>query len=218
MHCVSYTHVGSNKKMKSEIISKIKELGGTFVKGNSLLENIKGVEFNHPLYPHESWGEELYGVDEFYDNHKSLYRKNKDEFYNNLISHFFSNHEIPYGQSFFRKRLFTPLTKGTKDYEEWIDIFEDKEMTDLDEIKKVVGVGKLEFMEIIYSYGFPDGYYVCLSDPNEDNPTVFGTDHELYFQEITNEGTLEDFLNQFYTKEEFTDLVQNYIENEKTDK
>lgn len=201
--------------MKKEILNRILELGGNFKKATTLQEYIEGIEFNHPLYPHELWGHELYGVDDFYDKHNDLYTQDKNGFYERLMIHFFSDHEIPYGQTFYRKRLFTPLTVGTSDYEEWGGDFEDDEMTMLDEIKKVVGNGTLEFMEIAYSYGFPDGYYICLSDPNPENPTVFGTDHEVYFQEITNEGTLEEFLKRFYTKTEFLALVKNYIENEK---
>ncbi len=205
-------------KMKKEILNRIVELGGSFKKGTTLQEYIQGIEFNHPLYPQELWGDELYGIDEFYDKNKHVYEQNKSRFYESLISHFFSDHEMPYGQTFYRKRLFTPLTEGTSDYEEWGCVFEDKEMTDLGEIKKLVGNGKLEFMEIAYSFGFPDGYYICLSDPNPENPTIFGTDHEVYFQEITNEGTFEEFLKQFYTKTEFLEIVENYIENEKKDK
>ena len=86
-------------------------------------------------------------------------------------------------------------------------------MTNLSEIKKVVQNGKLEFVEIAYSYGFPDGYYICLSDPNPENPTVFGTDHEVYFYEITNEGTFEEFLQRFYTKNEFLEVVKKHMDS-----
>ncbi|WP_378184095.1 hypothetical protein [Aquimarina sp. SS2-1] len=204
--------------MKKEILDRITDLGGSFKKGTSLREYIEGIEFKHPLYPKEPWGEELYGVDDFYEKYKDLYEENKKEFYKSLVSHFFSDHEIPYGQTFYRKRIFTPLTKGTNDFNEWGADFEDEEMTNLTEIKKIVGDGTMEFMEIAFSYGFPDGYYICLSDPNPDNPTVFGTDHEVYFEEITNEGTFEEFLNQFYTKKQFLELIKNYIENEKKEK
>lgn len=201
--------------MKVEILNRIQELGGTFKKGNSIREVIEGIEFSHPLYPHELWGNELYGIDEFFDENQVLYKKDKDEFYNSLVAHFFSDHEIPYGQTFYRKRYFTPLTKGSDDYKEWGDIFEDKEMTDLSLIRGVIGNGTLEFMEIAYSYGCPDHYYVCLSDPNPENPVVFGTDHEVYFLEISNEGTFEEFLKQFYSKNEFIELVRTYIESER---
>jgi len=204
--------------MKKELLNRIQELGGTVSEGNSLQEIIEGISFSHPLYPEELWGHELYGIDEFYDKNKETYQQDKNEFYEKLIGHFFSDHELPYGQTFYKKRLFTPLTPGTADYEEWGTDFEDEEMTDLSEVKNVVGEGKLEFIEIAYAYSFPDGYYICLSDPNPENPTVFGTDHETYFNEITNEGTLEEFLSQFYTKKEFLELVKDYIENEKSDK
>ncbi|WP_338769544.1 hypothetical protein WAF17_10060 [Bernardetia sp. ABR2-2B] len=201
--------------MNKEIISRIRELGGTTKSASSLQEFLQGIEFNHPLYPKENWGNELYGVDDFYDDNKKLYKQNKDKFYERLMEHFFSDHEIPCGQMFYRKRLFTPLTKGTTDFEEWGDDFEDEEMTNLSEVKKVVGSGSLEFMEIAYSYGFPDGYYICLSDPNPQNPTVFGTDHEVFFEEITNEGAFEEFLKRFYAPSEFLEVVKDYIEEEK---
>ncbi len=199
--------------MKTEIVNRIKELGGTFTKGNSLQETLKGIEFTHPLYPHELWGHELYGIDEFYNKNNKLFKKDKEAFYKNLLAHFFSDQTPPYGQAFYKKKLFTPLTKGTEDHDEWGADFEDEEMTNLSEVKKIVGNGKLEFMEIAYSYGFPDGYYICLSDPNPENPTVFGTDHEVYFYEISNEGAFEDFLQQFYTKSEFLEVVKKYIDS-----
>jgi len=201
--------------MKSEILKRIQELGGTFKKASSLQEAIWGIEFNHPLYPHELWGHELYGIDEFYDKNEVLYKADKDEFYNSLLAHFFSDHDLPYGQTFYKKKLFTPLKKGTDDYEEWGSIFEDSTMTDLSVIKDVVGDGKLEFIQIAYSYGFPDHYYVCLSDSNPENPCVFGTDHEVFFLEISNEGTFEEFLNRFYSKAEFLELAKSYIDKER---
>ena len=201
--------------MKQEIQDRIIALGGAINPGANLQQSLEGITFQHPLYPKELWGDELYGIDEFHEKHIALYQKDKDAFYQKLLQHFFSDHELPYGQMFHRKRLFTPLTEGTEDFEEWGVDFKDAEMTDLSEIKKVVGDGKLEFMEIAYSYGFPDGYYICLSDPQPENPTVFGTDHEVFFHEITHEGNLATFFQQFYTKEEFLNVIRNYLENEK---
>lgn len=43
----------------------------------------------------------------------------------------------------------------------------------------------------------------CLTDPDPENPIVYSTDHEVYFQEIDNKGTLEDFLEKYMTKDEF---------------
>jgi len=100
--------------------------------------------------------------------------------------------------------LFTPLKKGTDDYDEW---FENN--VDFSEIKKVVGDGDLVFIQVMYSYGFPDSYYVCLSDPDQDNPKIFGIDSEETF--YTNEGKLEDFLNSFMTKDEFLLSVKLFL-------
>ena len=69
-----------------------------------------------------------------------------------------------------------------------------------------------DFIQVFYSYGFPDNYYICLSDPNPENPTLFGTDHEEYFREVTNEGNFEDFLNTFMTKDELLEIVKKRIE------
>ncbi|QXU50259.1 hypothetical protein KYG33_04235 [Chryseobacterium sp. D764] len=55
-------------------------------------------------------------------------------------------------------------------------------------------------------------YFVCTTDPDQTNPTVYSTDHEVYFQEIENEGKLENFLDRFMTKEEFLETVKEYLE------
>lgn len=205
--------------MKQEILTQIQRLGGNIeqVKGLSLQDDLAAITFGHPLYP-DHYGDELYGADKFYAEHKQLYIDNKQDFYNKLIDHFFSDHEIPYGQAFFRNVLFTPFKEGTFDFDEWNDMFIDEEEVDLTEVYKVTENTRPDFMLITYSYGFPDEYYVCLSDVNPENPTVFGTDHEVYFKEVTNSGSLEDFFKRFLTKEEFLNIVEDYIEHEKTDK
>jgi len=199
--------------MKQEILIQIQRLGGNIdnVKGNSLQEDLELIEFKHPLYPND-YDDELYGTDEFYKNNKQLYLENKQVFYKNLVDHFFSDHDIPYGQAFFRNFLFTPFRQNSKDFGELDGLVEESE------IRKVVKGTDLDFMCICYSYGFPDQYFVCLTDPNQENPTVYGTDHEVYFREIETEGTLEDFFKRFLTKHEFSKVVEHYIENIKTDK
>lgn len=200
--------------MKKEIIARIKDLGGEITQNESLQKTLESIRFQHPIYPHELWGEELYGIDDFYENHISEYQNNKTKFYDNLIAHFYANESPAYGQVYINSRLFTPLTEGTRDYNEWFSIFEDEDMTDLSEVRNLVGAGNLEFIHFAFSNGYPDGYYICLSDPNPENPTVFGTDHEVFFSEISNEGNLEDFLKPFYTKDEFIKIVKDYIETE----
>lgn len=202
-----------NRNMKQEILLQIQKLGGNIdnVKGNSLQEDLESIEFKHPLYPND-FGDELYGVDEFYKTNLQLYVTNKKAFYDSLLAHFFSDHEIPYGQAFFRNFLFTPFRKDSDDFGELDGLVEESE------IREVVTGEDLDFTCICYSYGFPDQYFICLTDPNQENPTVYGTDHEVFFQEIENEGTLEEFFKGFLAKDEFLEIVENYIENIKTDK
>ncbi|MDR4950629.1 hypothetical protein REB14_00365 [Chryseobacterium sp. ES2] len=40
---------------------------------------------------------------------------------------------------------------------------------------------------------------------------IYGTDHEMYFQEIENEEKLEEFLDRFMTQEEFLETVKEYL-------
>lgn len=47
---------------------------------------------------------------------------------------------------------------------------------------------------------------------NPENPTLFGTDHEVFLREITNYGNLEDFLNKFLTKQDVIDIIKKRIE------
>lgn len=197
--------------MKPEIINRIEQLGGKVVLKKTLSNLLQNITFKHGLYL-KDW--EFYGVDEFYQTNISLYSKDKTLFFKKIIAYFFSNdEESPYGQMFYRGNKFTPYTKGTKDYKEWIAIFSDDEMVNLTTINKVCNDSTLEFVEIMFSNGFPDAYYICLSDPNPNNPTVFSTDHEEFFYEIYNEGTLEEFLNNFLLQDEFLKIVENYIEN-----
>ena len=69
-----------------------------------------------------------------------------------------------------------------------------------------------DFILLATSYGFPDSFYIALSDPNPENPTLFGTDRTGFFSEITNEGNLEDFMNSFMTKEELLEIVKKAME------
>jgi hypothetical protein len=203
--------------MKQEILNRIKELGGNIdnVKGNSLQEDFQLIEFKHPFYP-KDFLDGLFGIDEFYDDNKHLYLDNKQDFYKSLVYHFFADHEIVYGQAFFRNFLFTPFRQGSKDYGKLDGLVEESQ------IREVVNGTNLDFMCICYRYGLPDHYFVCLTDPNQENPTVYGIDEGIHeninFQEIEDEGTLEDFFKRFLTKDEFLKGVENYVENIKTDK
>ena len=207
--------------MKTEILEKIKQLGGNIenVKGNSLVEDILSITFDTVLYqkPEDTpWqtaedSEPIYGIGEFINENEELFKTDKQALYDRIIHKYFRLTDEGYGQIFWQPRLFTPFKEGTEDYKEWFDDFSDEE-TDLTEIIKVTNDKTPDFIEIFYSYGFPDNYYICLSDPNQENPTLFGTDHEVYFREVTNEGYLEDFLNTFMTKDELLEIVKKRIE------
>lgn len=191
--------------MNKEIIEKLNALGGNtdrVVADKTFTENWQNVEFSHYLYNQE-W--DVYGIDEFYEKNKDLYTNDKEVFYKNLLEHYFSAHECFYGQDFYKDWLFTPFKKGSADDGELEGFVEESE------VRETVQGTEMEFICIFYSYGYPDHYFVCTTDPDTTNPTVYSTDHETYFQEIENEGKLEDFLDQFMTKEQFLDVVKNYL-------
>ena len=199
--------------MKPEIPQQLARLGGNVdgVKGRSLREDLQAIVFTHPLYP-KSNADEFYGIDEFYHSHQALYLSNKEAFYQALLAHFFSDHTRAYGQDFFRNFLFTPFTENTADYGELDGLVTPEE------IKQVIPDEPLEFLCICYSYGFPDRYFVNLADKDQENPTVYGTDHEVYFQEIDSYGTLDTFFERYLSKAEFLAHVQDYLENRTTTK
>ena len=71
-----------------------------------------------------------------------------------------------------------------------------------------------DFIRLFYRYSYPDNLYICLQDPNPENPTLWGTDHELFFTEISNEGSLKDWLNRYMTQDELLVIVQTAIAKE----
>jgi len=207
--------------MKKEILEKIQQLGGNIdnVKGNSLVDDILSITFNTVLYqkPEDTpWqtaeqAEPIYGIGQFINENEALFNTDKQALYDKIIDKYFRLTNEGYGQVFWQPKLFTPFKEGTADFEEWNDDFTDED-TDLSEIIKVTNDKTPDFIEVFYSYGFPDNYYICLSDPNPANPTLFGTDHEVFFREVSNEGSLEDFFNTFMTKEEVLEIVKKRIE------
>ena len=192
--------------MNKNIIKKINLLGGNtenVTADKNFSSNWQSITFDHYLYD-KDW--DVYGIDQFYETHKDLYANDKPQFFDQLLKHYFSNHEFAYGQYFFKEWLFTPFKKNSEDYEE-LDGFVEE-----DELREIVEGSEMEFICLFYSYGYPDHFFVCTSDPDQSNPTVYSTDHEVYFQEIGNKGKLEDFLDRFMTQEEFREVVKNYLE------
>lgn len=197
--------------MKQAILAQIRRLGGNTngVTGASLQADWAAIVFKNPLYP-ASYLDELTGVTEFWEQHQPLYRTDQPAFNQQLLAHFFANQELPYGQAFFRNFLFTPFKVGSPDEGELDGLVTE------DEIRQVVAGTALDFMCVCYSYGFPDHYFVCLTDADPENPTVYGTDHEVFFSEITREGTLEEFFNGFVTPAVFLAAATKHLEDKKT--
>jgi hypothetical protein len=204
--------------MKKEILKKINRLGGNTdkVKGKSLASDLLSITFNTVLYPREQPldnTEPIYGLNDFIKRSQKLIRKDKQAFYDKVVEKYFQITKEGYGQVFWVGEKFTPFEKGTPDYEEWSDDFTDEEeAVDLKEIIALTGTKKPNFIHVFYSYGYPDAYYICENDPNPENPTLFGTDHEVFFSEVTNQGKLEKFLDGFITQEEVIELVKKRIE------
>ena len=208
--------------MKKTILERIKALGGDIeqVKGKSLKEDLLSITFTSVLYKKTEdtpWAtaedqEPIHGIGDFIDQNKDLFQTDKAAFYNKIIDHYYQLTEEPQGQTVYQPLLFTPLTEGTADYEEWSIDFLDEEEVDLSEIKKVATSDPIELVQIVYSYGFPDHLYICTSDKNHENPTVFGTDHEVFFSEVDNLGSLETYFNSFMTKEELIEIVKTKLE------
>lgn len=123
---------------------------------------------------------------------------------------FFTLDEEPRRQLFWVARPFTPFQKGTPDFEEWNGWFTDN--AELGEIIKYSDCATPDFVELLYTDGYPNYYLICLSDNDPENPVVWSTDHEEFFTEVTNEGRLKDFLDRFMTKEEFLELVKSKLE------
>lgn len=197
--------------MKQAILAQIRRLGGNTdgVTCASLQADLAAIVFKNPLYP-AAYLTELTGVTEFWEQHQLLYRTDRPAFDQQLLAHFFADQELPYGQAFFRNFLFTPFKEGSPDYGELDGLVTP------DEIRQVVAGTDLDFMCICYSYGFPDHYFVCLTDADPENPAVYGTDHEVFFSEVTKEGTLEEFFNGFVTPEDFLAAATKHLETQAT--
>ncbi len=202
--------------MKKEILNRIEALGGNIsaVENISLQKDLEAITFSTVLYPKPKdtpWisadeAEPINGIGEFIDENKDLFNSNQTEFYDKIINQYYKITDEGFGQVMFRNTLFTPFQEGTEDYEEW------KEFWQEEDFKKIIEGTNMNLMFIGYAYGFPDNLFICLTDPNPENPIVYGTDHEVFFDEITKQGTLEEFFNSFMTKEEFIQIVKDKLE------
>lgn len=211
--------------MKKEILDRISQLGGDVsqVKGQMILDDLLSITFNTVLYKRPvdtPWAkaeeeEPIFGLGEFIEEHQELVETNREALYQKIITHFYQNTEEAYGQTFWQPVLFTPFKEGTADYDNWYEgYFDDETLVDLSEVEKVTGTQTGDFLQLFYSYGFPDQLYISLDDPEKENPTVFGTDHEVFFGEITNEGALEVYFNQFMTRDELIEIVAKALDKQ----
>ena len=201
--------------MKQSILERISALGGNIkgITGECLQEDFKSLSFNTVLYPKREgtpWAkveeqELIIGITEVVNKYWTELAPDKDVFFNRIIERYFHKTEESYGQTYFRNDIFTPFLEGSKDFEEW-----DGEWEESDFQKVIIG-NKMELMFIGYSSGFPDNHFICLSDPDINNPIVYGTDHEVFFDEITRIGTLEEYFNSFITPEELVNALNTKL-------
>ena len=200
--------------MKQAILDRIVQLGGdsNMAVQTTLVDCILSIELNGPLYKKPSavpWSdnpEPIIGLSDYVDENIELYKANETLFYKNMVKYFYDNPNGRFGQTYFSPKLFTPLTQGTEDYKEWHSWFEDPKI-DLSIFSKFESSKPLEFVELTYTNDYPSNLYICTSDFDVENPTVFGTDHTVHFIEISEQGSLENFFNQFMTKDEFLEIV-----------
>lgn len=176
--------------MKSGITDRIIALGGTSdFSGQSLKADIESISFGKTFL-----------LAEFEDY------LNEDMCKKIAAQGAIPQEEITYPRITFQHKLFTPFTKGTDDYAEW------NSLMDEDTVRGVIGSGELEFLYVGESNGYPNYYFICRSDANKDNPTVYSTDHELFFKEIEVEGTLEEYFGLFVSDEEFNATMESLVE------
>ncbi len=204
--------------MKQVILDRIKALGGNIegVKGTSLEADLKAISFDTVLYPKPQdtpWAaaddqEPIQGLNDFVEDNRMLFNTNRARFYDQMLGHFYCLTNGFYGQTVFQNEPFTPFTAGTESFAEWEGEWEEATW------RQTIKGEQMELMFIGQAYGHPDHLLVCLTDPNPENPQVYGTDHETFFDEISVEGTLEDYFDRFMTKEELLTIVKAKLEIE----
>lgn len=216
--------------LSDEVLARIRALGGdtALVTGESLAADLQAISFDTVLYeaPVDTpWAsaeetEPIPGLRDFLDARAERLATDPGAVLSEMTAHFYRLTEDPHGQDFWLGQLFTPFREGTADHEEWyedwfVDVVlddledeEDEEEDNFTAIVKATGDERPDFVQIAHSSGFPDHLYVCLSDPDPTNPTVWGTDHEVFFQEVTNQGTLLEWLQARMTPDELVAVVK----------
>lgn len=208
--------------LQPQLLQRIQALGSNIsqIKGESLFEQLSTITFNSVLYlkptdtPWANTDEEepIYGLAEFIDQHSTLITTNREMLYQKIIEHFYQLTDEPHGQLFWEPTLFTPFLEGSDDFIEWNDLFVDVSEVNLQKIIEHTKTTTPAMIQLFTSYGYPSHYYCCLEDPHTDNPTLFGTDHTEFFQDISNEGSLLEFLNRCMTPTELISIVKKALD------
>lgn len=200
-------------------MNRLEALGAdvSLMSGTSMLEDLKAIKFQSFLYDKEYLdvvGYEL--INQYLAEHSDCLSDNVEEVTDILVNYFWHHpkgalaDEIYLGQIYYQGKMFTPFDESSEDGLEWENCIDE---FDFSVIHESIGEVKfLSFFNIFGSHGFPDNYFICMQDPNPDNPTVFGTDHEEFFIEVTNNGTLEDFLKSMLLKNELKAQIKEYLE------
>lgn len=205
--------------LSDEVLARIRALGGdtSLVTGESLAADLQAITFDTVLYeaPVDTpWAsaeetEPIPGLSAFLEARVEHPGTAPDAVLQEMIAHHYRPTEEAYGQDFWVGKLFTPFREGTDDHAEWYeDWFADLDDDALEPIITATGDERPDFVQIVHSYGFPDHLYVCLSDPDPSNPTVWGTDHEVFFQEIEPQGSLLEWLQARMTPQELIAIVR----------
>ncbi|MBZ4192672.1 hypothetical protein [Niabella beijingensis] len=199
--------------MKQEILDRITALGGYTgqVTGVSLQADLAAIELKTPLYPKPRdtpWAraeetEPIEGLGEYMQ--EALTGADTRAVLEHTLDLYFSADAPSGGQAFFRPQLFTPFRKEASDFAAWTGVISETA------VRKMIPADPLDFMQIAWSSGYPDVYFICLSDKNPDNPTVYSTDHEVFFTEIEEEGNLETFFNSFFTRDELAVEIRRVV-------
>ena len=107
----------------------------------------------------------------------------------------------------FENHYFKPFTEGSSDQGAWGDLNEEY-------FRQQVTGPTLGFIEIgCWEGGYPDLFYVCLSDPDPSNPQVYATDSDCSWETIKQEGQLLAFLDRFQTPSQLRATLQRITVN-----
>ncbi|MDU1905006.1 MAG: hypothetical protein E6772_09495 [Dysgonomonas sp.] len=173
--------------MKKGIIDRINILGGIYNSvGEDIQSKLEGISFDRSFL-----------LKEFEDYlQDSMYSRIKEG--ENILEG-----DISYPRINYQTELFTPFKEGTKDF------LENKGLISKEKVQEIIPYDDPEFIIIGSSDSWPNYYFICSADKDSENPTVYTTDHEVYFDEIEKLGTLEDFFNLFVSPEEFGMTIEN---------